>query len=128
MDLHGLQGHSLPHHGLLHGLQGTSAPAPGALLPTPSALSLGSAELFLSHSLTPLFQVLLHSSFFPLLNYAGGASRGVRSEVEPGKKGGVRGRWFLDLFSFLIILLFNGNKLNYFPQVEPVLSAMVIGE
>ena len=66
MDLHGLQGDSLPHHGLPHGLQGNlSAPAPGAPPPPPSSLTLVSAELFLSHILTPLWlQLLLHSNFF----------------------------------------------------------------
>jgi len=49
VDLHGLQGDGLPHHGLLHGLQGN--PAPGAPPPPPPSLTLVSAELFLSHIL-----------------------------------------------------------------------------
>jgi len=53
VDLHGCRD-SLPHHSLLHGCRGTSAPAPAASLPPPSALTIGSAGLFLSHSLTPL--------------------------------------------------------------------------
>ena len=36
VDLHGLQGDSLPHHGLHHGCRGISAPAPGASPPTSS--------------------------------------------------------------------------------------------
>jgi len=67
--LHGLQGDSLPHHGLHHGLQGkTSAPAPGAPPPPSSALTLVSAELFLSHRLTPLSRLLCNCKFFPFLN------------------------------------------------------------
>jgi len=55
VDLHGPQGHSLPHHGLLHGLQGKiSALVSGAFPPPPCSLTLVSVELFLSHSLTPL--------------------------------------------------------------------------
>jgi len=53
MDLHGLQGDSLPQLGLHHRLQGKiSALAPGSPPPPPSALTLVSVE-FLSHSLTP---------------------------------------------------------------------------
>jgi len=37
------------------------------LLPSPSSLTLVSAELFLSHSLTSLPQLLLHCRFFPFL-------------------------------------------------------------
>jgi len=67
MDLHGLQGDSLPHHGLFHGLKVISALVPEAPPPPPppSPLTLMSAELFLSRSLTPLFQLLFHSRFFP---------------------------------------------------------------
>ena len=39
------------------------------LLPLLLSLTFVSAELFLSHSLTPLSQLLLPSSFFPLLKY-----------------------------------------------------------
>jgi len=41
-----------------------SAPVPGAPPPPPSSLTLVSAELFLSHRLTPLSRLL----FFPFLN------------------------------------------------------------
>jgi len=37
------------------GCRGISAPAPGAPPPSPSALTLVSAELLLSHCVTPLF-------------------------------------------------------------------------
>jgi len=58
MDRHGLQGDSLPCHDLLHRLQGKiSALVPGAPPAPPSSLTLVSAELFLSHSLT-LFLLL----------------------------------------------------------------------
>jgi len=60
VDLHALQGDNLPHHGLHHELQGkapcsdisgtTSPPSPAP----PSSLTLVSAELFLSESLTSL--------------------------------------------------------------------------
>lgn len=42
----------LPHHGLHHRLQGIPSLAPGA---PPCPLTLGTAELFPSHILTPLF-------------------------------------------------------------------------
>lgn len=42
----------LPHHGLHHRLQGIPSLAPGA---PPCPLTLGTAKLFLSHILTPLF-------------------------------------------------------------------------
>ena len=48
------------------GCRGISAPAPGAPPPPPSSLTWVSAELFLSHALTPLFWLLLHSHFYPL--------------------------------------------------------------
>lgn len=54
MDLHGLQGHSLPHHGLHHGLQ-ENVSSTAWSTSCPSALSLVSAELFLWHILNPLF-------------------------------------------------------------------------
>jgi len=54
VDLHGLQGDSLPHCGLDHGLQGKLCSSAWSTFPPPSALTLVSAELFLSHILTPL--------------------------------------------------------------------------
>jgi len=54
VDLHGLQGHSLPHHGLHHGLQGNLCPSAWSSSSPPSSRTLVSAELFLSHRLTPL--------------------------------------------------------------------------
>ena len=70
VDLHGLQGDSLAHHGLYH--RRLSAPivlAPPP--PAPSSLTLGSAELFLPHHLTPLSTLLcfLQSFFLPLLKH-----------------------------------------------------------
>ena len=67
MDLHGLQGHSLPHHGLLH--RRNSALVPGTPSPPPSSLIFVSAELF-SHvfSLLSLAAVLLQV-FPPVLRY-----------------------------------------------------------
>jgi len=46
------------------GCRGISAPAPGAPPPPPSSLALVSAELFLSHRLTPLSSLLFYHSFF----------------------------------------------------------------
>jgi len=66
--LHGLQGHSLPHHGLLHRLQGNLYFSTWTPPPPPSSLTLMSAGLFLSHILSPLSQQLLPSSFFPSLD------------------------------------------------------------
>jgi len=69
VDLHGLQRHSLPHHGLLHGLQrnfcsrawGTSRPS--------FCTDLGGCRLLLSHVLTPLSSCnctgISPSPFFP---------------------------------------------------------------
>jgi len=55
VDLHRLQGDSLPHHGLHHELQGRlSALTFRAPPPPPSSLILVSAELFLPQCLTPL--------------------------------------------------------------------------
>jgi len=68
MDLHGLQGQNLPHHGLLHGLRGN--PAPGALPPPPSSLTLVSAVLVLPRILTRLLSCKMPlCSFSPLLKY-----------------------------------------------------------
>jgi len=72
VDLHGLQGDSLPHHGLLHGLQGISVLLPGPPPPPCSLLTLVSAALFLSRVLTPLFHCSFCCAgllFFPLLKY-----------------------------------------------------------
>jgi len=68
VDLHGLQEDNLRHRGLHHGLQGNLCSGTEAPPSPPSLLTLMSAELFLSHILTPLFQMLFHSSFFPFLN------------------------------------------------------------
>jgi len=46
-----------------------SAPVSGAPHPSPSSLTLVSAELFLSHRLTPLSELLLHCRCCPLLKY-----------------------------------------------------------
>jgi len=46
-----------------------SAPATRASLPPPSSLTVVSAELFLSHRLTPPSRLPFHHSFLPLLNY-----------------------------------------------------------
>jgi len=64
VDLHELQGHSLPHLVFSMGCRGISAPACGAHPPPPSSLTLVSAGLFLSHVLNPLFQLQLRSLFF----------------------------------------------------------------
>jgi len=70
VDLHGLKGDNLPHHGLHHELQGRlSAPASRAPLPPPSSLTLVPAELFLSHSLSRLSQLPFPAGFFALLKY-----------------------------------------------------------
>lgn len=55
MDLHGLQRHSLSHHGLHHGLQEIVFSRAWSTSSSPSALSLVSAELLLWHTLNPLF-------------------------------------------------------------------------
>ena len=47
------------------GCRGISALVPGAPPPPPSSPTSVSAELFLSHILTPLSRLLLHSSVFP---------------------------------------------------------------
>jgi len=71
MDLHGLQGHSLHHQGLLHGLQGNLCSDTCSTSSPPFALTFASAaELFFSHILTLLSccKMLLSRGFF-LLNY-----------------------------------------------------------
>ncbi|KAK4827158.1 hypothetical protein QYF61_015112 [Mycteria americana] len=65
----GCRGTSLPHHGLHHGLQGNLCSGAWSTSTPPSSLTLVSAELFLSHTLTPLLWLPFHSSFFPLLKY-----------------------------------------------------------
>ena len=50
VDLPGLQGDSLPYHGLL----GNLCPSTWSTFSPPSSLTLGSAGLFLLHVLTPL--------------------------------------------------------------------------
>ena len=90
VNLHGLQGDSLPSH---HGLQGNLCS--GAPPPSPSSLTSVSAWLFLSHP-TPLSTVGLFSVvLFPLLKYAitealplllmGSALARGRSDLEVGK-------------------------------------------
>jgi len=67
VDLHGLQGDHLPHHGLLHRLQrkNTCSGAWRTSLP-PSSVTLVSAELFLLHVFTPLFWLpCTDGVFFP---------------------------------------------------------------
>jgi len=59
----------------------------------------------------------------------GGRRQRNRSEVEPRKKGGMGGRCFKIWFYFSLFYSdLIGNKLNNFPQMEPVLPVMVIGE
>jgi len=65
MDLHGLQGDSLPHHSLLlDGLQRTSALVLGAPPCPPASLTLVFAELFFSH-FTPLSAAVSTAVFYP---------------------------------------------------------------
>ena len=54
VDLHGLQGDSLPHHGLHHGLQGNLCSCAWSISSPPSSLTWVSAGLFLLNVLTPL--------------------------------------------------------------------------
>ena len=54
VDLHGLQGHSLSHHGLFHGLQRNLCSGAWSTSSPPFSLTLVSAEFFLSHHTTPL--------------------------------------------------------------------------
>jgi len=72
VDLHGLQGNKLPHHGLSSrtAREDSLLRCLKHLLPPPSSLTLVSAELFLSHFLTPLSQLPSHLSFYiPFLKY-----------------------------------------------------------
>jgi len=58
---------SLPHRGLLHRLPGNLCSSAWSTF-SPSSLALVSAELFFSHVLAPLSQLLyLPAVFFPLL-------------------------------------------------------------
>jgi len=69
MDLHGLQGHSLPHPGLLHGLQGNFCSGAWSTSCPSLFTDLGVcrvASLISSHSSVTL-QIWL--GFFSLLNY-----------------------------------------------------------
>ena len=80
------------------GCRAISAPAPGAPPPPPSSLTLVSAELFLSHILTPLFSC----SFIALLKYVipevlplsliDSALASSRSVLEPAGIGSIRHR------------------------------------
>ena len=63
-ELHGLQGDSLPHQGLPASCRRISAPARRSPPPLPSSLTWVSAELFLSHILTPLSWMLFHNRVF----------------------------------------------------------------
>jgi len=65
VDLQGLQGDSLPHHGLHHGLQGKTLCSGVWRTSSPPSL-LTSAGLFLTHILTPVSTPL---QFFSLLPY-----------------------------------------------------------
>jgi len=60
------QGDNLPHHGLHHELQGKilCSDISSTSSPPPSSTTLVSAELFLSHHLTPLSSGLFHRRFF----------------------------------------------------------------
>ena len=75
------------------GCRGISTPVPGVPPLPPSALTLLSAELFLSHIVIPLFWMLLHSKFFSLLKH-------VITAVLPPLLMGLAlpsGRWILEL-------------------------------
>ena len=54
VNLHGLQGDNLSHHGLLHRLQRNLCSGAWSNFSPPCSLNLVSAELFLSHILTSL--------------------------------------------------------------------------
>jgi len=72
VDLHGVQGDNPPHHGLSSqaGREDSLLWHLEHLFPLPSSLTLVTAELFLSHHLTPLSQLPSHRRFFffPFLN------------------------------------------------------------
>jgi len=60
VDLHGLQGDNLPHHGLHHELQGKTLCSGVLTTSSPSCFT----ELFLSRCLTARSSLLFHCSFF----------------------------------------------------------------
>jgi len=98
----GCRGTACPTMVCSMGCRGTSALAPGEPPLAPSSLTLVSAELFLSHILTPLFWLLLHSSFFPLFQYIipealppslmGSALASSGSVLDPAGIGSIRHR------------------------------------
>ena len=67
VDLHGLQGTACLTMVFITGYRGISAPTPGAPPPPLPSLTLVSAELFLSHSLTLPLAALSQQFFFPFL-------------------------------------------------------------
>jgi len=71
VDLRGLQGHSVPHHGLLHRLQGNLCSGAWSTSSPSFFTGLGVCKVFsLTSSHSSLWlQLLLRSSLFPLLNY-----------------------------------------------------------
>jgi len=66
VDLHGLQGDSLPHHGLLHGLQGNLCSSTWSTSSSSFFTDLGVCRIV---SLTSSQSSLPCCSFFPLLKY-----------------------------------------------------------
>jgi len=99
VDLHGLWGTACLTMVFSTGCREISALVPGAPPPPPSALTLVSAELFLSHILTHLSCWKLPRFFFPLLNYVipkvlppllmGSALPSDRSLLEPAGTGSI---------------------------------------
>jgi len=70
MDLHGLQGNNLPHHGLHYVLPGKNLCSGAWRTSSPSFFTvLGeTAELYLAHHLTALTRLVFYHRFFPFLN------------------------------------------------------------
>jgi len=68
VDLHGLQGHSLPHHGRHHELQGHLCSSAWSTS-SPSFCTDPGVCRAVSHHLTPLFSCSSADFFSPLLNY-----------------------------------------------------------
>ncbi|KAK4827475.1 hypothetical protein QYF61_018711, partial [Mycteria americana] len=69
VDLHGLQGDSLPHHGLHQGLQGNLCSSPWSTSSPSFFTDLGGCRaVALTYSHCSL-RLLLHSNFFPLLKH-----------------------------------------------------------
>jgi len=64
VDLHGLQGTACLTVVFTMGCRGTSTPVPGALPSPPSALTVGSAKVFLSGLLSLLLFSLAQGFFF----------------------------------------------------------------